>query len=267
MALTRTPSDAPDTVIRRKSSWSSSAVPAQAALIFVLLLLWELASYYLYNPFWGSRPSMIAERLWELAVSGHLWMHTSTTLQEAGAGLLLAALLGVPAGIGLARAPRLARLLDPVIMGLYGLPRVALAPLFILWFGIGLFSKIMMSFTMVLFIFILNVMEGIRTIDQDQLDLMKSMRAGRLYVVWTVLLPAIVPWILASFRIGVGLALIGAVVGELIGSNRGLGWYVESSGGQLDTTGVFSGLVVLMILAMVANYLIGFIERKIIKWR
>ncbi|MBP1845727.1 NitT/TauT family transport system permease protein [Rhizobium petrolearium] len=194
-------------------------------------------------------------------------MHTSTTLQEAGAGLLFAAVVGVPIGIGLARAPRLARLLDPVIMGLYGLPRVALAPLFILWFGIGLFSKIMMSFTMVLFIFILNVMEGIRTIDKDQLDLMTSMRAGRFYVVWTVLLPAIVPWILASFRIGVGLALIGAVVGELIGSNRGLGWYVESSGGQLDTTGVFSGLIVLMVLAMLANYLIGFMERKIVRWR
>ncbi|EWY41081.1 ABC transporter permease [Skermanella stibiiresistens SB22] len=229
--------------------------------------MWELASHHLYNPFWGSRPSMIAERLWELALSGHLWMHTSTTLQEAGAGLLLAAAVGVPVGIGLARAPRLARLLDPIIMGLYGLPRVALAPLFILWFGIGLISKIMMSFTMVLFIFILNVMEGIRTIDQDQLDLMKSMRAGKMYVAWTVLLPAVVPWIMASFRIGVGLALIGAVVGELIGSNRGLGWYVESSGGQLDTTGVFSGLIVLMILAMLANYLIGFIEKRMIKWR
>lgn len=85
---------------------------------------------------------------------------------------------------------------------------------------------------MVIFIFILNVMEGIRTIDADQIDLMKSMRAGRLYIARTVLFPAVVPWILASFRIGVGLALIGAVVGELIGSNRGLGWYIESSGGQ-----------------------------------
>ncbi|MFE8147460.1 ABC transporter permease [Brenneria goodwinii] len=252
--------------VRRQILWHSAVVP-QAALILVLLLLWELASYHLYNPFWGSRPSMIAERLFELATGGHLWMHTSTTLLEAAAGLLLAAVVGVPAGIGLACAPRLARLLDPIIMGLYGLPRVALAPLFILWFGIGLFSKITMSFTMVIFIFILNVMEGIRTIDPDQLDLMKSMRAGRIYIARNVLFPAVVPWILASFRIGVGLALIGAVVGELIGSNRGLGWYIESSGGQLDTTGVFSGLVVLMLLAMLANYLIGFIEKRVIQWR
>lgn len=101
----------------------------QLALIIVLLLLWELASYHLYNPFWGSRPGMITERLFELALSGHLWLHTSITLLEAAAGLLLAAIVGVPVGIGLACAPRLARLLDPIIMGLYGLPRVALAPL------------------------------------------------------------------------------------------------------------------------------------------
>lgn len=239
----------------------------QIAVIAILLGLWELASRTLLNPFWCSRPTMIAERIWELAVSGDLWIHTSTTVQEAGLGLLLAALIGIPLGIGLARSPRIASMFDPVIMGLYGLPRVALAPLFILWFGIGLFSKIMMAFTMVVFIFLLNVMEGIRTIDQDHLDLMRSMRAGRFYLVYRVLLPAVVPWILASFRIGVGLALIGAVVGELIGASRGLGWYVESSGGQLDTTGVFTGLVILMILAMLANQLIGFAERRVIKWR
>ncbi|MEP9380591.1 ABC transporter permease [Aquabacter sp. CN5-332] len=252
---------------RRRSLGISRTGLEQAGLILILLGLWEIASRTLFNPFWSSRPSLIAVRLWDLAKSGDLWMHTGTTLQEAAAGLLLAALVGIPVGIALARAPHIAKMVDPLMMGLYGLPRVALAPLFILWFGIGLFSKIMMAFTMVVFIFILNVMEGIRTIDPDHLDLMKSMRAGRFYLVWRVLLPAVVPWILASFRIGVGLALIGAVVGELIGANRGLGWYVESCGGQLDTTGVFTGLIILMMLAMLANQLIGFVERRVIRWR
>ncbi|GGF80337.1 ABC transporter permease [Azorhizobium oxalatiphilum] len=247
------------------AAWRTSA--AQAALILVLLGLWEIAGRTLFNPFWSSRPSLIAERIWRLALSGELWTHCSITLQEAGAGLLLGAVVGVPLGIALARAPRVAKVVEPVVMGLYGLPRVALAPLFILWFGIGLMSKIMMAFTMVVFIFMLNVMEGIRTIDPDHLDLMRSMRAGRFYLARKVLLPAVTPWILASFRIGVGLSLIGAVVGELIGANRGLGWYVEKSGGQLDTTGVFTGLVVLMILAMLANQLIGFVERRAIRWR
>lgn len=250
---------------RPRGAWRLAA--AQAGLILVLLALWEAASWTVLNPFWSSRPSLILQRLWTLALSGELWVHCSITLQEAGAGLLLGALVGVPLGIALARAPRTAKVVEPVVMGLYGLPRVALAPLFILWFGIGLLSKIMMAFTMVVFIFMLNVMEGIRTIDPDHLDLMRAMRAGRFYLVRRVLLPAVTPWILASFRIGVGLALIGAVVGELIGANRGLGWYVEKSGGQLDTTGVFTGLVVLMILAMLANQIIGFVERRVVKWR
>lgn len=244
-----------------------SILAQRTALIVALLGLWELSGLFLFNPFWSSRPSLIFERIGAMALSGELWRHTSTTLEEAGIGLLLAAVVGVAVGIALARAPHVAKVVEPIIMGLYGLPRVALAPLFILWFGIGLFSKVMMSFTMVVFVFILNVIEGVGTIDSDHLDLMHSMRASRLYQVRRVLLPAIVPWILASFRIGIGLALIGAVVGELIGANRGLGWYIQDAGGALDTTGVFSGLIVLMAIAMAANQIVAYVERKVLSWR
>jgi NitT/TauT family transport system permease protein len=125
----------------------------------------------------------------------------------------------------------------------------------------------MMSFSMVLFIFILNVTEGIRTIDRDMADLMKTMRASRLYTIRKLVIPAILPWIVASFRIGIGLSLVGAVVGELIGANRGLGWYVAKSGGQLDTTGVFTSLLLLMALAMVANQLVVLVEGRLLRWR
>ena len=249
-------------------AWLRRSILAQrTALIVALLGLWELSGLFLFNPFWSSRPSLIFERIGAMALSGELWRHTSTTLEEAGIGLLLAAVVGIALGIALARAPHVAKVVEPVIMGLYGLPRVALAPLFILWFGIGLFSKVMMSFTMVVFVFILNVVEGVGTIDPDHLDLMHSMRASRFYQVRRVLLPAIVPWILASFRIGIGLALIGAVVGELIGANRGLGWYIQDAGGALDTTGVFSGLIVLMAIAMLANQIVAYVERKALSWR
>src|SRR5262249_34391728 len=139
--------------------------------------------------------------------------------------------------------------------------------LFILWFGIGLESKVMMALSMVLFVFLLNTTEGIRSIDRDLVDLMRTMRAGPLYLMRRVWLPAIVPWTIASARIGIGLALVGAVVGELIGANKGLGWYVNKSGGQLDTTGVFAGLTVLLILAILANHLIVLIEHRAMKWR
>src|ERR1700727_1510957 len=135
-----------------------------------------------------------------------------------------------------------------------------------LW-RIGLIATVMMSFSMVVFVFILNVTEGIRTVDPDMVDLMRTMRAPKSYILRKVTIPSIVPWLIASFRIGIGLSLVGAVVGELIGANRGLGWYVVRAGGQLDTTGVFAGLFLLMLIAMIANQIIFMIEQRALHWR
>ena len=239
----------------------------RAALILALLLIWEISAGRLYNEFWSSRPSLIGARLLTLLASGEIWRHLGATVSEALLGLLLGALVGTPIGIALAKYRRAAEIVDPFVMGLYGLPRVALAPMFILWFGISLLAKVMMSFSMVLFVFILNVTEGIRTVDPDMVDLMRTMRAPRSYILRKVTIPSIVPWLLASFRIGIGLSLVGAVVGELIGANRGLGWYVLRAGGQLDTTGVFTGLLILMVVAMIANQIILVIERQVLHWR
>jgi sulfonate transport system permease protein len=236
-------------------------------LIAGVLLVWEFSAGHLFNEFWSSRPSLIGERLLALFKTGEIWRHLDATVAEALLGLLLGALVGTPIGIALARYRRAAEIVDPFVMGLYGLPRVALAPMFILWFGISLFAKVMMSFSMVVFVFILNVTEGIRNLDPDMVDLMRTMRAPKFYIMRKVTIPSIVPWLLASFRIGVGLSLVGAVVGELIGANRGLGWYVLRAGGQLDTTGVFTGLLILMLLAMMANQIIFLIERKALHWR
>jgi len=236
-------------------------------LIAGLLLVWEFSAGHLYNEFWSSRPSLIGERLLALLKGGEIWRHLGATVSEALLGLLLGAIVGTPIGIVLAKYRRAAEIADPLVMGLYGLPRVALAPMFILWFGISLLAKVMMSFSMVVFVFILNVTEGIRTVDPDMVDLMRTMRAPRSYILRKVTLPSIVPWLLASFRIGIGLSLVGAVVGELIGANRGLGWYVLRAGGQLDTTGVFTGLLVLMLVAMIANQIVFLIERQVLHWR
>jgi NitT/TauT family transport system permease protein len=236
-------------------------------LIAGVLLVWEFSAGHLFNEFWSSRPSLIGERLLALFKTGEIWRHLDATVSEALLGLLLGALVGTPVGIALARYRRAAEIVDPFVMGLYGLPRVALAPMFILWFGISLFAKVMMSFSMVVFVFILNVTEGIRNLDPDMVDLMRTMRAPKSYILRKVTIPSIVPWLLASFRIGVGLSLVGAVVGELIGANRGLGWYVLRAGGQLDTTGVFTGLLVLMLVAMMANQVIFLIERRALHWR
>ena len=239
----------------------------RALFLLAWIALWESASRTIIDPFWVSRPSLIAIRLYELGSSGMLFVHLGTTLWQAFLGLVLGAVVGVGAGVLLAAYPRLADMVDPFLMGLYSLPRIALAPLFVIWFGIGLLSKVMMVFSLVVFIFVLNVHQGLREVDRDLINLMRTMRAPAFYIVRRVQIPAVIPWILAALRISVGLALIGSVLGELLGANRGLGWYIEFSGGRLDTTGVFTGLVALMIVAMLINEAVKYIERCLLPFR
>lgn len=242
-------------------------VAAQVALGVLVIAAWEATAIWLIDPFWIGKPSAIAERLWTETAHGDMIGHTSITLYHAVAGLLLSLVVGVPIGVLFALRPAVADTVEPYFLGFYSLPRVALAPLFILWFGIGSISKIMMAFSMVVFIVILNTHEGLRGVDRDLVDMLRSMRAKRLYTLRKVLLPSIVPWIFASIRIGVGLALVGAVIGELLGANRGLGWYVEHSAGRVDIIGVFSGLVVLALLGMALNEVVKAIESRMTKGR
>ncbi len=237
-------------------------------LVFVIILgLWESLSRAGVDPLLISSPSLVGERVFDLAASGALWKHTQRTMVEALLGLLLAFAIGLPLGIAMARYKYANAVAEPFVMGLYSLPRVALAPLFIIWFGIDLLSKVLMSFSTVLFIFMLNVHEGLKTIDRDLLDLMRTMRAPRSYVLRKVIMPWLVPWIIASLRIGVGLALVGAVVAELVGSSAGLGWYIERSAGHLDTTGVVTGLVMLTVIAVAGNIAVARLEATFSSWR
>lgn len=236
-------------------------------VFFAVILFWESAVRLGVDPLWISSPSLVGERLWQLTLSGQLVKHVSRTLTEAGLGLLLAFVVGVPIGMAMARYKYANSVAEPFVMALYSLPRVALAPLFIIWFGIDLFSKVMMAFSTVLFIFMLNIHEGLKTIDRDLVDLFRTMRAPKTYVFRKVLLPWLVPWLIASLRIGIGLSLVGAVVAELIGSSSGVGWYIEHSAGRLDTTGVFAGLVSLTLIAVAGNLVVARLEKHFSAWR
>jgi NitT/TauT family transport system permease protein len=161
----------------------------------------------------------------------------------------------------------LADTIEPFFLGLYSLPRVALAPLFILWLGIGDLSKIVMAFSMVVFVVVLNTYEGVRAVDREQLDMIRVMRGSQFYLVRRVILPSVTPWVFASVRAGVGLALVGAVLGEFLGANRGLGWYVEFSAGRLDVIGVFSGLLTLLAIGIGFNEIARAIEARFMRYR
>jgi NitT/TauT family transport system permease protein len=244
------------------SSFRTKAT-AQLVLGIAMIAAWQGTATWLVDPFWIGKPSLIAERLWDVFVHGDMLTHTGVTLFHSVVGLLLSLVIGVPIGLLFAARPAIASTIEPYFLGFYSLPRVALAPLFILWFGIGSISKIMMAFSMVVFIVILNTHEGLRGVDRDLVDMLKTMRASRLYMLRRVLLPSIVPWIFASLRVGIGLALVGAVIGELLGANRGLGWYVEYAAGRVDIIGVFAGLVVLAVLGMALNEIVKAVEGRV----
>ncbi len=264
---TPAPAAAPPSVKSKASQENRRVIIARIIFAVVFVLLWEAAARWFMDPFWIGQPSKVAQRLWGLIVSNDLLWHMTPTVTQAAAGLVLSLVVGVPVGLLFAYSKFVERVLEPFFLGLYSIPRIALAPLFILWFGIGPMSKIVMAFSLVVFVVILNTYEGMRGVDKDLVDMLKAMRASRAYIFRKVTLPSIVPWIFASIRVGVGLALIGSVVGELLGSNRGLGWYVEHAAGRIDVIGVFTGLVILMVVGIVLNELVKLAEVRLIRNR
>jgi NitT/TauT family transport system permease protein len=233
----------------------------------VILGVWQLTSGRLYSDFWISRPSAIAQSLAQMAASGDLWFNLSATLEEMLCGLALGMIVGTVLGIVLASSGRFSDWLYPYVMALYSLPKVALAPLFVVWFGIGIWSKILMVTSFVVFVTFYNVYEGVRNIDRDLLDMMKTYRAPRTALLRWVVFPSIAVWVLTSLRLGIGLALIGSVIAELVGANRGMGYAITKAGNTLDTPGIFAGLFVIMIVAVVLEAAVAQIERRVLRYR
>jgi NitT/TauT family transport system permease protein len=234
----------------------------QLALLAGFLGLWEIASGRWLKPFYISAPSLIAARLWGWIASGELWRHIEVTLEETVLGFLSGALLGFLAGLTLGRAPFAYRVFGPFLVAVNALPKVALAPLFILWFGIGLPMKVVLATVIVFFLVFYNTLAGVRAVDQDLMHIIATMGASRRQVVVKVMIPSALMWVFTGLRISIPYALIGAVVGEVFASDVGVGYLINSSAAQFDTAGVFAGLAVLTVLASLFNGLLGLIERR-----
>jgi sulfonate transport system permease protein len=219
------------------------------------------------NPFWVSSPVRIVVDLVRQLLSGSVFEHIAVTLYEAFLGFVIGAVVGVVAGFVLARSEELARVLDPYVTALNSLPRVALAPLFILWFGIGVTSKVILAFSLVVFILLVNTYAGAKNVDQDLVIIARLLGASPRQVTTKIILPASIPWIFAGLRLGLAYALIGAVVGEVIVAQAGLGFLIAHSAGVFNTTGVFSALIILMLIATLLNEVMKVAERKLLRWR
>ncbi len=219
------------------------------------------------DPFFFSRPSAIAGRIATWIASGSLWPHLFVTLQESLLGLVIGAALGVTTGFALARSPFAARVLEPYITMLNAVPRVVLAPLFLLWFGLGIWSKVALAVTLVFFVMFFNTYQGVRDADRVIIDNVRMLGASERQLVRHVLIPSALTWIFSSLQTSLGFAMVGAVVGEYLGATRGLGYVIAQAEGTFDTTGVFAGMTILACVVMVVSAGVSRVERWLLRWK
>ena len=242
-------------------------VVCQVALGVVILLLWQGASGRLVDNFFISNPIDVGRRLLDWIADGSLFIHIWATVYATVLGFIVGSIGGVVLGIWLGVSPFTSRLLNPYLNALNALPKVALAPLFVLWFGLGIESKVALAAVLVLFLVFLNTYAGVREVDQDLIDGARLMKATRTQVITKVIIPSAMSWVFAGLKISVPYALIGAVLGEMIAANRGLGYLVQFSGSQFDSAGVFAVLIVIALLAVALNFIVEFVQHRLQQWR
>jgi NitT/TauT family transport system permease protein len=233
----------------------------------VLLAFWEWASGRLIREIYVSKPSAIAVRLYELFATGEILPHLVVTLQELVLGYLVGVLSGVVVGYWLGRSPRVAAVVEPYVMAFYGIPKIALAPLFIIWFGIGIGSKIALAGIMVFFLTFYNVYTGVRNVDREYANLALIMGAKERQLTRHVYLPAAAPFVLLGMRMAIPYSVIGVIVGEFASSTRGLGLFINQASSTYDPAGVFAGIVILLGFILVANVAAARLERRLLRWR
>ena len=248
---------------RRDRPW---LVPAQIAILAALLIAWQL-SVSQRNLMFFSRPTLVAERLWELLVGGEIYPHIWVTLHEVVVGYTIGAVAGLVLGFVLGRSQMLSDLLQPFIIGLYSIPKIALAPLFIVWFGIGIESKVAVVVLATFFLVFFNTYSGLLNVNEELVQLARLMKASWAQTIWRVILPASASQIFLGLKTAVPYAVIGAVIGEYIGAKEGLGFFVLYASQTFDAPGLFSGIVILVFMVYFANVLLAAIERRVIRWK
>ncbi|MBW6418533.1 ABC transporter permease [Celeribacter sp. PS-C1] len=239
---------------------------SRLGILAAFLGFWEFASGRLIQKYLISTPSDIAATFWEWLLDGRIFFHAGITAIEAIAGFLLGAFVGMTIGLILGRAEKLAELLNPFIMAFYSIPKIALAPLFIIWFGIGIEMKILLTATIVFFLVFLNTYTGVRSVSQELVNIMRLMGANERDVMRKVVLPSAIVWVFTGLRLSVPYAMIGAIVGEMIAANRGLGYLLSHASSQFNTAGVFAALVAIITMSVLMNTGVSLLARISMPW-
>ncbi len=236
--------------------------------LLVLLALWEsLSRIGWVDPFYAPPPSQVSRVLFSLFADGDIWTHLTATFIAAFSGLLGGLVIGIALGFGAALVPIVAELLEPVMILLNAIPRVVLAPLFVIWLGIGLASKVALALILVAVLIFFAVYSGIKEVDRQLVDRVRTLGGGRAVLIREVYVPSITAWVLGNLKIAVGFAFTGAVVGEFVASSRGLGYLLQFAQSTYN-----AGLTIALILLIMAFTLVLFalaerLERRLLRWR
>jgi len=238
----------------------------QALVLVVLLAIWQGLSFA-FGTYWVGSPWGVATRFFGGILNGEIPRHASYTLLEAVAGFLIGAIPAAALPFALRRLPIVTAILDPFLVGGYGAPKLALAPLFILWFGIGIESKIALVAITVFFIVYFSALAGIRALDARLVQMAQVMGAQEHDVARHIVFPGAVPYIFTGLRIAMPYSIGGAVIAELISANRGLGYLIQLSAMNFDTTGVFVALAATTCIVFAGNWIVNVVERRLLRWR
>lgn len=245
----------------------------QFAVAALLLTIWHVGSsvplfgVYLMPKFFFSTPGDVIARIWKMFSTGMVWRHLGVTLTETAIAFVIGSLAGAAIGFWFARQPRVAAIFDPFLKAANSLPRVVLAPIFMLWFGLGIWSKVALGFTLVFFIVFFNVYQGVKEVSPVVLANARMLGMNERQLMRHVYWPSALTWMFSSLHISVGFALVGAVVGEYLGSAAGLGYLIHEAEGVFDVTGVFAGMIVLAAFVIVIDWLVTLVENRLLVWR
>lgn len=245
----------------------------QTAVAVVIIGFWQLASttHLVGDPnnisFFFSTPLAVASQIWRWFVTGTIWHHLWITLWESVLAFAIGSLAAIVIGFWFARKPLLAAVFDPYVKAANALPRVVLAPIFTLWFGLGIWSKVALGVTLVFFIVFFNVYQGVREVNTTVLANARMLGMNERQLLRHVYLPSALSWVFSSLHISVGFAVVGAVVGEYLGAAGGLGYLIQQAEGVFDVAGVFAGMFVLAAFVLLIDWLVTLVERRLLVWR
>jgi NitT/TauT family transport system permease protein len=235
--------------------------------LWYALTTWPLFGRILLPPFFFSNPVDVGSQIVAWFASGVIWKHLGITLLESLLAFVIGSTLGVLIGFWFARQPRLAAVFDPYVKMANALPRVVLAPIFALWLGLGIWSKVALGVTLVFFIVFFNVYQGVKEVSPTVLANARMLGMSERQLMRHVFWPSALSWMFSSLHTSVGFAVVGAVVGEYLGSAAGLGYLIQQAEGSFDVAGVFAGMFVLSAFVIVIDIGVTIVERRLLAWK